>query len=330
MLNSSVLKISQTFESNKGSTLRRWLSVAAISSMVTLFSFSAHAKEIEKSFDVAKGGELKIKTDVGSIDVSTHSSSTIDVQVEIEGYDSDEFEVNFNHKGDSLIIEGDKLKRNSGWGSRKIAFEIVVPESYNLDLNTSGGSIRVTDLTGKVDTHTSGGSLHFGHINGDIKGHTSGGSINVDGAEGEVDIHTSGGSINVGDVKGNLKGRTSGGSITLGKISGEADVKTSGGSIDIKEVGGAIIGKTSGGSINVTISKQPSGPTELHTSGGSVTAYLADNIAVDLDARGKKIKSDFEVDGQTKAKRKLQGEINGGGPELSLKTSSGNVYIKKK
>ncbi len=319
----------KTIKSNKLKGLKRWLSVAALSAMAAVFNTSAMAENVEKSFDVAQGGKLTLDTDVGAINISTHGEDRVDVRVEIEGFDSDVFAVSFNHRGDSLTIEGDKQSHGSSWGRRSVKFEIVVPERYDLDLKTSGGSIRVANLTGRVDANTSGGSLRFGTIIGDIHGRTSGGSITVEGARGEVDIRTSGGSLKVGDVTGNVKGRTSGGSIDLGKVSGSADVKTSGGSISIEEVGGAVVGRTSGGSIKVTIAKQPQGATELRTSGGSVTAYLAEDIAVNVNARGDKIKSDFEIDGKRKAKRKLEGAVNGGGPELDLRTSAGTVTIKK-
>lgn len=313
---------------NKQARLGRWLSIATLSSVLAVFSLGAYAEEINKSFDVGRDGTLKIDTDVGSIEIATHAAETVKVTVEIDGFDSDDFEVTFDHDGDSLSIEGDKRNNSSSWGRRSVHFDIVVPEQYNLSLDTSGGSIRVSDLKGQVAAKTSGGSLRFGNIAGDIKGRTSGGSIKVEEALGDVDIHTSGGSIHVGTVEGNVVARTSGGSITLGKVSGEANVKTSGGSIKVESVGGAITGKTSGGSIKVAMAKQPTGDTELRTSGGSVTVYLADDIAVDLEARGDKVKSDFEVNGKTKAKRKLHGPINGGGPKLELRTSSGTVYIK--
>jgi hypothetical protein len=67
----------------------------------------------------------------------------------------------------------------------------------------------------------------------------------------------------------------------------------------------------------------------LTTSGGSVTAYLANDIAVDLDAStsGGRVKSDFMVVGKIK-KTSIKGTINGGGPDLKLKTSGGSVRIK--
>lgn len=287
-------------------------------------------EEIKKSFDMAPGGLIKLNTDVGSIEVNSHNKSRVDVEVEIDGLDADEFEVSFEQKGATLVIKGDRRGGSWGWGSRKVHFEITVPKEFNLDMRTAGGSIRIDDLKGEVMVNTSGGSLYFGNIEGQIDGHTSGGSVTVDGAKGNVEVRTSGGSLTLGDIDGDVYGRTSGGSIRLGAVTGETNIATSGGSIRIEDAGGKVKAKTSGGSVDITISRQPKGDSEISTSGGSITARLADDIAVMLDARGHKVRSEFDVNGEKSAKYKLKGPINGGGPELELHTSAGNVYIKKK
>ena len=307
-------------------------SLLLIAACFALMSNSVWAdREIEKNFEVEQGGMLELDTDMGSIEVETHQSNSIKVSIEIEGLDEDEFDVTFDETSNGLSIEGNKKDSNWGsWGSRRVRFDITVPKHYNLNLHTSGGSIRVDDLVGNAEVDTSGGSLSFGNIEGEIDGRTSGGSIRVEGAKGNVKVRTSGGSLSIGDIAGDIHGRTSGGSIRLGVVSGTADVATSGGSIRIEEVGGQVEAKTSGGSVELTLSKQPKGHSDISTSGGSITAFLAEGIAVDLYARGRKVYSDFEVNGETSAKYKLKGPINGGGPELELQTSAGNVYIKKK
>ncbi|MDO6695812.1 hypothetical protein Q4574_21125 [Aliiglaciecola sp. 3_MG-2023] len=78
------------------------------------------------------------------------------------------------------------------------------------------------------------------------------------------------------------------------------------------------------------MTKQPNKDAELSTSGGSITAYLLDTLAIDIDAStsGGRVRSEFDVDGRVK-KQSIRGEINGGGPTLELHTSGGSVSIKK-
>jgi DUF4097 and DUF4098 domain-containing protein YvlB len=131
---------------------------------------------------------------------------------------------------------------------------------------------------------------------------------------------------------GDAEVKTSGGSIRIGKVQGEVKATTSGGSIKVQEVMGTINAATSGGSVSAYISKQPSGDCSLKTSGGSVSVHLAEDIKVDVDAKtsGGRVRTDFPVTliGEL-SKRKLQAKINGGGPELYLRTSGGSIKIYK-
>jgi len=145
----------------------------------------------------------------------------------------------------------------------------------------------------------------------------------------DVDLNTGGGSIKLNSLIGSVDASTSGGSISLGKIKGKVKVKTSGGSIKINDVAGSVDAHTSGGSIMAKLTKQPKENSRLITSGGSVTAYLEPSLAVDLLAStsGGSVSSEFDVNGRIK-RTKIEGEINGGGPKLTLKTSGGSVRVK--
>ena len=312
-------------------SLRKMTGILFLFSCLSGYMSSASADQtIEKTFDVAAGGELVIETERGSISVATHKDNLIKASVVMEGIEQDEFELEFKHSGDSLTISGSNTRDlKNRWGKRKVHFDIVIPEQFNVNVSTRGGSIKVAGVTGKVDATTSGGSLNFQDITGNLDGSTSGGSIRVESVQGDTRIRTSGGSIKVDSVSGDLWGRTSGGSIKLAAVAGEINVATSGGSIKVENVEGQIMAKTSGGSIKANFS-QLTAHSELHTSAGSITVSLADDIKADIDARGGSISSDFEIDGKKKARRKLQGAINGGGPKLELHTSAGGVKIYRK
>ena len=308
--------------------------------LLVFFNAAGFADTIaEKSFDVTAGGTLIIESDLGTINVETSAQQRVNVKVVSEkrswrGYDTDvakRLTVDFQKDGNDVIVKA-WLKKKHNWhgGNSRVTFIVTVPQNFNVDLQTGGGSVSVGDLAGKVRARTSGGSLNFGHISGPVKGHTSGGSITVESCDGDVDITTSGGSISLGDVNGEVNVRTSGGSISIEKAEGSVFARTSGGSINVEEVMGDIEVRTSGGSVKAYISKQPKGHCRLETSGGSVTVYLADNIGVDVEASASsgRVISDFDIDGREK-KNYVNGKINGGGPDLYLHTSSGKVKIRR-
>lgn len=145
-----------------------------------------------------------------------------------------------------------------------------------------------------------------------------------------VELHTAGGRIQTDDLSGDVFARTSGGAISVGNIDGDVDLKTSGGSIRTEDIYGEIDAHTSGGSIDVTFARQPTEDASLRTSGGSINARFPENVQIDINAStsGGRVSTEFDVDGRIK-KRSIEGEINGGGPEISLHTSGGSVRVDK-
>jgi DUF4097 and DUF4098 domain-containing protein YvlB len=280
---------------------KQWAITAIFTTLLILiaatFSLSVHAKTLQQTFSATPGGGLQIKTDVGKINVITHDDPSIVVIVEIEGQDQDDFSVEFIPKNGNLQIIGDRNNSNSNWGWNKqlrVSFNITVPNKYNVQLNTSGGSLSIANLIGNIDIHTSGGSIELGNITGNVQAKTSGGTIKAGNILGNVLLYTSGGSIKVGEVLGELSA------------------------------------KTSGGSIKATFAQQITRNAELKTSGGSIEAILPPQIQINLTAStsGGRVSSDFLVNGEI-SKRKIEGKINGGGPTLILHTSGGSVKILK-
>ena len=65
------------------------------------------------------------------------------------------------------------------------------------DRATSGGSLKLTNLSGKIDAGTSGGSINGDNVSGTLSASTSGGSINLNNLSCSLETSTSGGHINV-------------------------------------------------------------------------------------------------------------------------------------
>lgn len=243
-------------------------------SLVALLSVTylqAKADLVERSFEVKPGGTFIVDTDSGSIEVSSHNKDTVDVQVEKKGKNPEDFELSFSQNGDTIKVVGDR-KGSSFWGSNGAHFVVKVPSKFNLDLKTSGGSIELSSLNGKVDAYTSGGSITLGKIRGDVDVKTSGGSIRVEEVAGTINAHTSGGSITARISQqplGDSRLTTSGGSVSAylaPSVAVDLTASTSGGRVSSEfAVDGSvkktrITGKVNGGGPKLV----------LKTSGGSV------------------------------------------------------------
>ncbi|WJG09449.1 DUF4097 family beta strand repeat-containing protein [Aliiglaciecola sp. LCG003] len=256
-------------------TQSRLLIYKLIILVVFFATFSASAEVINRTFEVDKGGELYLRTDMGRLVIETHNSNEVLLEVELKGEDADKFELSHDVNGDRIEIIG-KIERKKNWGwnrDLKIEFRVTVPREFNLDMHTSGGSIHIEDLIGNIDAHTSGGSISVGKVTGDVVLKTSGGSIETESIYGELNAHTSGGSIRTTISKQPSKDAeltTSGGSIKaylIENIQIDIDASTSGGRVRTDfDVDGKVKKQSIRGEIN------GGGPKlELHTSGGSVS-----------------------------------------------------------
>lgn len=288
-----------------------------------------------------------MNVDRGSIKINTSNTDKVQVSVMRElrrGSDSKAKEVYASHKvdisqvGNDVVVKAERPRSGGGFfgwndifNQLKVEYTISIPSEFNLNIHTSGGNIDVADLKGEARVNTSGGNLNLGSIVGPIDAHTSGGNITVQGGTGDSNIRTSGGDLRLREFEGNLVAKTSGGNISIDRVRGSVRAETSGGDIKVMEANGPVYAHTSGGNVSAHLSQQPNSDCTLKTSGGNVNVTLASNVAVDVNARtsGGSVRSDFPGD-MNKQRTKLVAQVNGGGPDLLLETSGGNVDIRKK
>jgi DUF4097 and DUF4098 domain-containing protein YvlB len=225
---------------------------------------------------------------------------------------------------------------------------------------TGGGSIDVGTIRGDIGLHTGGGSIEVHHANGKIIAETGGGSVEIMSATDGVSIETGGGSIEVHQCSGKVKAETGGGSIDLGDIAGPAEIETGGGSIHLTSAKGHVEAHTGGGGIElygvpsarvetgaggivVKLVKTGAPPTDstLETSAGDITVYIAADVAISVRGsvdlgNGHRITSEFPdihiaSEGDKWGPRSLsaEGKLNGGGPVLKVRTTTGDICFKR-
>lgn len=269
-------------------------------------------------------GMVKVDTSGGSISIGNVAGGDVDAHTSGGSIKVDDVQgdLKVDTSGGSINlgnISGMSSIHTSG-GSISLA-----RGGKNVNAHTSGGSINIGPSKGQVKVHTSGGGIRIGMTDGDVDADTSGGSINVDGSKGKINLHTSGGPLFVGSSEGPVKAHTSGGSIKILKTKGAIDADTSGGSIKAEMI-------QTDNSMDTHVS--------LRSSGGELTVYLPATIEATVSARLKisyfadrdyHIYSDFplSIEGENSDRITAKGDINGGGDRIELRTTNGDIYIKK-
>jgi DUF4097 and DUF4098 domain-containing protein YvlB len=225
---------------------------------------------------------------------------------------------------------------------------------------TGGGSIDVGTVSGDIGLHTGGGTIEVHHANGKITAETGGGSIEIISASQDASVETGGGGIEVRQCTGKVKAETGGGSIDLGDIGGPAEIETGGGSIHLSSAKGHVHAQTGGGGIELygvpsarvetgaggivvkfVKTGAPASDSRLETSAGDITVYIAADVALSVRAsvdlgNGHHITSDFPdihvaSEGDQWGPRTLnaEGKLNGGGPLLKVRTTTGDICFRR-
>lgn len=279
-----------------------------------------HPYRVE-SFTLSGEGTLDVQTSGGHITVTGSSSNTVEVEMYVrkngknltpDDTNLEDWDIDISQSGQSIRAIAER--KGSGWnwfgGQNKpsVSFVVYTPKNINSDLNTSGGHIKVGGLSGEQQIKTSGGHLELSTLTGTVNARTSGGHITVSDVQADLKARTSGGHIEAENSEGNLTFKTSGGHISLNNVAGTVEAHTSGGSIeaDLITIGEFVDLKTSGGNVNITV------PTD---------------IGLNLDLKGSFVSSNLQNFSGKAERNEIEGQINGGGPSISARTSGGTVSL---
>ena len=65
----------------------------------------------------------------------------------------------------------------------------------------------------------------------------------------------------------------------------------------------------------------------LKTSGGSINAIIPSGLGLDLDLSGNRVNTELQNFSGKSEKNSIQGSMNGGGIEVTMRTSGGSVNL---
>ncbi len=283
-----------------------------IVALVALSVAACADTRIEKTLDLAAGGQFVLQSDGGSVTVTGTSASGARIVVTSNRDDLQSvYDLNFESSGGVARVTAQR-KTFQWFSNIHLHFEVTVPSQTRVSVKTGGGSVTVSSLQGAQELRTSGGSIDASGIQGNVLARTSGGGVRIQNVQGDADLGTSGGGITVNSLTGTLQASTSGGPIRIDGVSGRVNAHTS------------------GGSINATLARGNNQGGELGTSGGSISVNLdpSANLNIDASTSGGSVSTDLKVSViGTISHSKLHGTLGSGGPTLALHTSGGSIHI---
>jgi hypothetical protein len=308
------------------------------------------------SLTIDPAGQLRIKA-AGNIRVRGGSGSQVTYRISrgIRAVTQREARAMIDRYPVTSARQGRTALLQVAYGPFPTNLEITVPRGLDsLGIETLGGDIDASDLTGNLVAEASGGKINVGHVGGNIDIRAAGGAIVLGVIGGSAHCLSGGGAINAVEIRGDALLETAGGDIHLRKGGGAVRASTAGGRIDIVEAKGTVQARTFGGPIEIGSAKgvhceSASGSivaqfipgvleSFLSTGSGDITVWIPSNLRVSIRAQNEgsgnpgTVSSDFPGLRVRPSGAAVTADllINGGGPIVQLAGNGGRIYIKKR
>ncbi|MFQ6069984.1 MAG: DUF4097 domain-containing protein [Candidatus Aminicenantales bacterium] len=178
-----------------------------------------------------------------------------------------------------------------------VSVETVYPRLKNTRVSVSY-TIRVPSGVTLEKVSSVNGNVHLSGPFGDVKAETTNGKIICNDASGNIHLSTTNGGIEAFNIRGAMEAKTVNGSLSL----------------EIKELKNDLRASTVNGSIKAQFPGQR-----------QINAYLS------VRTVNGRITCDFPLTLQNlrMSKRRIEGRIGDGGPEISLRTVNGSVRLER-
>jgi DUF4097 and DUF4098 domain-containing protein YvlB len=268
-------------------------------------------------FDLDGVSNLNVDCVSGRIEVIESDEAKVTLDGSIWTTQSNDDFLKVTNNSGTIIAAFDTKTKPYGIFNSNVKMTVYLPKDsmLNLEITSSSGEVTVVglDLSNVSINSTSGKTTVLDCTGENLSLDKSSGSTILTNADFKnIDINSTSGNIDVIDTAADITLISTSGDTTLEKVSGSVDIMST------------------SGRVNVSIDGMPKEITINSISGG-VKLYLDSDAAFDLSTRATSgsIKTDFDITAKDFNKY-IQGTVNGGGNQVEVTTTSGNINIIKK
>lgn len=283
-------------------------------------------EKFEKTVSLAKDGQVILKNISGNIDVKSWDKDQVKIDAlkvsKASTHDRakknvEKVTIEVNKEDNTLRIETKYPKMRIKSLSVSIHYKLMIPNEASVKIKSVSGDVTLVEIGGRVEASVVSGDVDIMKADKGVECKAVSGDLKLQGITGDADLETVSGDI------------------TLEQIRGSIDVETVSGDLKMREVSEAKVvkGKVLSGSIVYQGNINPDGRYNLKSHSGDIKMTLPSDSAFDLEAKtfSGEIESEFDITISGKiSKKQVQGAVKGGGAPVTLKTFSGNIYLRKR
>jgi DUF4097 and DUF4098 domain-containing protein YvlB len=289
--------------------------------VTSLAGFASVVGTFDRSFQVNGNVDLEVLTRSGDITVRNGAAGTVSIHAKIHSSNS---WFGGDHKAEVEALQKNPPIRQNGNSIRidyvnlrdmSVDYEITVPENTAIRAHTGSGDQTVEGLRGNVDLESGSGDLRLSRLTGEMRFQTGSGNVKGHELSGPAKIKAGSGDIEIEEMG-----------------AGDVDIHTGSGNITVSGINGGFHAEAGSGDIRGKGS--PKNMWSVRTGSGNVTLNVPSDAAFDVDIStnsgtvtlGHPVST--TVQGRIQDSRKsVVGKVRGGGPMVSVHTSSGDVQV---
>jgi hypothetical protein len=271
------------------------------------------------SFAVRADQKLVVDVDQGNVHISTWDQAKAEVLIRHKGKDA--AETVKHHQITLEQVDGEVRLIARSDGSTQNSVQVNDVNNGPQVTIIGGGNVVITNNGVAV---TSGTTCDIEYeirvparFNANVKNHA--GDVEASNLEGIIELVSSAGNVTTKKLAGKIKLSSSAGNVSSRDSAGALDLRSDAGYVSVIGFAGEGISAVSeAGNVAVEMTAQPKNDCFCRSAAGNVTLTLVKTLAVTLHptTSAGNVESDFD-----------RWAVNGGGPEMRLGCSAGNVRI---
>ncbi len=286
----------------------------------------SYEEKFEKTVELTKEGTVILSNVSGDIEVRTWDKAEVKIDalkvsrassLSRAKENAERVIIEITKEGNILKIESDYPKTFFKSVNVTVHYHLTIPDEASIKVKSVSGEVRLFEIGGSLRADSVSGEIEVREANKGVECKSVSGDIVVEEVVGDSLLGTVSGDIKVKGIKGSLDFETVSGDVVLSGVSDASILK----------------GKTVSGSILFEGEINPQGRYTLSSHSGDIELHLPPTSAFNLEAStfSGSIESEFEILTLGRIREKgIQGAVNGGGAEVSLKTFSGDISLRKK
>lgn len=287
----------------------------------------AAARDIERTFErqiqVANVALLDVRTKSGRVDIRSGREGvmvvrgTVKRNVSWRGAQVTDAQIAGLRDHPPIRLDGDvvrieRIPDDALANAVSIDFDIVVPSTANIAVETGSGAISVA------------GSRAI------VRGSTGSGAIRVDSDAEAIDLSSGSGGIRVMGRSRSITVRSGSGAVQIdAEKVGLVHASTGSGSLSVSGIDGTVDAET--GSGRLVLAGRVTGDWSVRSRSGSVSIRVGSKDGFDLSAESRSgnvtAKLPYAPRGE-QSKHRVVGKIGAGGPRLEIETGSSSIRIE--